>query len=133
HDPKVIVEAALEGREIECGVLQGHGDEPPRTALPGEIVVADNDFYDFESKYLGAGDVDLRCPAELPDAVTARVRDLAAQTFEALGCEGLARVDFFVTDSGRVTINEINTMPGFTPISMYPMMWERSGLAYADL
>ena len=133
HDPKVIVEAALEGREIECGVLQGHGDAPPRTALPGEIVVADNDFYDFESKYLGAGDVDLRCPAELPDAVTARVRDLAAQTFEALGCEGLARVDFFVTDAGRVTINEINTMPGFTPISMYPMMWERSGLAYADL
>ncbi|MEE6282255.1 D-alanine--D-alanine ligase family protein [Georgenia sp. MJ170] len=133
HDPKVIVEAALEGREIECGVLQGRGDASPRTALPGEIVVADHDFYDFESKYLGAGEVDLRCPADLPDGVTQRVRDLAARAFEALSCEGLARVDFFVTDSGAVTINEINTMPGFTPYSMYPMMWDRSGVSYVEL
>ncbi len=133
HDPKVIVEAALEGREIECAVLEGHGDELPRTALPGEIAVGDHAFYDFESKYLDTSGVDLICPADLPDSVSERVRELAAQAFDALGCEGLARVDFFVTDSGHVTINEVNTMPGFTPYSMYPLMWERSGLSYGEL
>ena len=133
HDPKVVVEAALEGREIECAVLEGRGDQPPRTALPGEITVADHAFYDFESKYLDTTGVELICPADLPDAVAQDVRELAAQSFEALGCEGLARVDFFVTAEGRVTVNEVNTMPGFTSTSMYPFMWERSGLPYPEL
>jgi len=133
HDPKVIVEAALEGREIECAVLQGRGDEPARTALPGEIAVSGHDFYDFEAKYLDSAHVRLSCPAELPEDVIARVRELAAQAFEALGCEGLARVDFFVSRTGAVTINEVNTMPGFTPFSMYPLMWERSGMSYPEL
>ncbi len=133
HDPKVIVEAALEGREIECAVLEGRGDNPPRTALPGEIAVAGHDFYDFESKYIDAANVQLSCPADLPDAVTQEVRELAARAFEALGCEALARVDFFVSDSGTVTVNEVNTMPGFTPYSMYPLMWQRSGMSYPEL
>ncbi|WP_324651337.1 D-alanine--D-alanine ligase family protein [Georgenia sp. H159] len=133
HDPKVVVEAALEGREIECAVLQGRGDAPPRTALPGEIAVSGHGFYDFESKYIDAEGVRLSCPADLPEAASQRVRELAAQAFEALGCEGLARVDFFVSASGGVTINEVNTMPGFTPYSMYPLMWERSGLSYPEL
>ncbi|MCM3659688.1 D-alanine--D-alanine ligase [Georgenia satyanarayanai] len=133
HDPKVVVEAALEGREIECAVLQGRGDDAPRTALPGEIVVDGHAFYDFEAKYLDAAHVQLSCPAELPQHVIDEVRVVAARAFEALGCEGLARVDFFVTGSGRVTVNEVNTMPGFTPYSMYPLMWERSGLPYPEL
>ena len=95
--------------------------------------MGDHAFYDFESKYLDTSGVDLICPADLPDSVSERVRELAAQAFDALGCEGLARVDFFVTDSGHVTINEVNTMPGFTPYSMYPLMWERSGLSYGEL
>ncbi|HLV04735.1 D-alanine--D-alanine ligase family protein [uncultured Georgenia sp.] len=133
HDPKVIVEAAVAGREIECAVLEGRGDAPPRTALPGEIAVTGHEFYDFESKYIDAEHVRLSCPADLPEEVTEQVRSLAAQAFEALGCEGLARVDFFVGDTGTVTINEVNTMPGFTPYSMYPLMWERSGLSYPEL
>ncbi|QDB79842.1 D-alanine--D-alanine ligase [Georgenia sp. 311] len=133
HDPKVIVEAAIEGREIECAVLGGRGDQPARTALPGEIAVSGHDFYDFEAKYIDAAHVRLSCPAELPEDVIARVRELAAEAFEALGCEGLARVDFFVSPTGAVTVNEVNTMPGFTPFSMYPLMWERSGMSYAEL
>ncbi|UFU01990.1 D-alanine--D-alanine ligase [Ruania suaedae] len=134
HDPKVIVEAAIVGREIECAVLEGRDDAPPRTTLPGEILVTDtgHGFYDYQAKYFDADGVTLAWPAEVGEATTAEVRALAAQTFDALGCEGLARVDFFVTASG-VVVNEINTMPGFTPFSMYPMMWERSGLAYRDL
>ncbi|MEE6272968.1 D-alanine--D-alanine ligase family protein [Georgenia wangjunii] len=132
HDPKVIVEAALAGREIECAVLEGRGDDEPRTALPGEIVVADHAFYDFASKYTAAEGVQLSCPADLAQETTERVRTVAAEAFEAIGCEGLARVDFFV-DGDRLTINEINTMPGFTPYSMYPLMWERTGLSYPDL
>ncbi len=134
HDPKVIVEAAIVGREIECAVLEGRQDAPPRTTLPGEIVVTDtgHGFYDYQAKYFDADGVTLAWPAELPEETTAEVRALAAQTFEALSCEGLARVDFFVTETG-VLVNELNTMPGFTPFSMYPMMWERSGLAYRDL
>ncbi|UFU07828.1 D-alanine--D-alanine ligase family protein [Ruania halotolerans] len=134
-DPKVIVEAAIVGREIECAVLEARGDAPARTTVPGEIVVTDPEhgFYDYESKYFHADGVTLAWPAALPEDVTAQIRDLAAQTFEALSCEGLARVDFFYTDAGEVVVNELNTMPGFTPFSMYPMMWERSGLAYPDL
>ena len=133
HDPKVIVEQGISGREIECGVLGGHGLEPPRASLPGEIVVADHDFYDFEAKYLGEAEVTLSCPAELPEDVTATIREMSARAFEAAECEGLARCDFFVTEDGEVLINEINTMPGFTPISMFPSMWEATGVPYSDL
>ncbi|GAB3876564.1 D-alanine--D-alanine ligase family protein [Terrabacter terrigena] len=134
HDPKVIVEAGIAGREIECAVLEGHGTSGPRTSEVGEIQVHDNHaFYDFEAKYLAEADVDLSCPADVPEQVSKEVQRLAAEAFEALGCEGLARVDCFYTDDGRVVINEINTMPGFTPTSMYPRMWAASGLDYPDL
>jgi D-alanine-D-alanine ligase len=135
HDPKVIVEAGIEGREIECAVLGGRAGAAPRASLPGEIVV-DHDshaFYDFEAKYLDEAHVDLRCPAELPEGVIDEIRRVAVQTFEAVGAEGLSRVDVFVTPDERVVVNEINTMPGFTPFSMYPRMWEASGLTYPEL
>ncbi len=134
HDPKVVIEAMLLGREIECAVLESADGGPPATSLPGEIeVVGDHEFYDFEAKYLDEASVRLTCPADLPDRVVRSVRDLAARAFEAMGCEGLARVDFFVQEDGRVVVNEINTMPGFTPFSMYPRMWEQTGLPYPDL
>jgi D-alanine-D-alanine ligase len=135
HDPKVIVEAAIVGREIECGVLGGHDGERARASLPGEILVTDSRhaFYDFEAKYLDEAGVTLACPADLPEGVVEAVRDVAVRTFEAVGCEGLARVDVFVTPDSGVVVNEINTMPGFTPYSMYPRMWEASGVSYVDL
>lgn len=135
HDPKVLIEAAIEGREIECAVLGGRNGEAPRVSMPGEIrmVSADHDFYDFEAKYLADESAELICPAELPEDIIDRVQDLARRTFEAVACEGLARVDVFVTPDGDVIVNEINTMPGFTPISMYPRMWEASGVPYPQL
>jgi D-alanine-D-alanine ligase len=134
HDPKVVIEAMITGREIECAVLESPNGGPPATSLPGEIVVVrGHDFYDFDAKYLDDSVVDLVCPADLPDDVTHRVRELAARTFEVLGCEGLARVDFFLQDDGSVIVNEINTMPGFTPVSMYPRMWQQTGLSYPEL
>ncbi|SNV20543.1 D-alanine--D-alanine ligase [Dermatophilus congolensis] len=133
HDPKVVVEQGIVGREIECGVLSGHGLEPSRASMPGEIVVADHDFYDFEAKYLSESDVTLSCPAKLPEDVTARLRELAVHAFDAVECEGLARCDFFFTPDGELIINEINTLPGFTPFSMFPSMWAATGLEYSDL
>ncbi|ANC29722.1 D-alanine--D-alanine ligase family protein [Isoptericola dokdonensis] len=134
HDPKVVVEAGIVGREIECAVLGGRDGERPRASLPGEIVVDDTHaFYDFEAKYLDEAHVQLSCPADLPDDVTARVRDLAVRTFEAVEAEGLSRVDVFVTPDHEVVVNEINTMPGFTPYSMYPRMWEATGMTYPEL
>jgi len=135
HDPKVIVEAALVGREIECGVLGGRAGAPPRASLPGEILVTDarHAFYDFEAKYLDEAGVTLACPADLSPEVVARVQEVAVRAFEAVGCEGLARVDVFVTADDEVVVNEINTMPGFTPFSMYPRMWQATGVDYATL
>jgi D-alanine-D-alanine ligase len=134
HDPKVVIEAEVIGREIECAVLGSPDGGPPVTSLPGEIeVLGGHDFYDFEAKYLDAAAVRLSCPADLPEAVVRRVRELSARTFEAMGCEGLARVDFFVRPDGEVVVNEINTMPGFTPFSMYPRMWAATGLDYPEL
>ncbi|MGE9807872.1 MULTISPECIES: D-alanine--D-alanine ligase family protein [unclassified Janibacter] len=136
HDLKVIVEAGIVGREIECAVLQDPDGGAPRTSHPGEIVVEEghgHDFYDFEAKYLDSSAVQLSCPADLPEGVAAEVRRLAGAAFESLGCEGLARVDCFYTEQGDVLINEINTMPGFTPHSMYPQMWEASGVSYPEL
>ncbi|GAB3168465.1 D-alanine--D-alanine ligase family protein [Myceligenerans halotolerans] len=135
HDPKVIVEAGLDGREIECAVLGGRGGARPRASLPGEIEVTagDHDFYDFEAKYLAEADVELSCPANLPDHVIKEVQEIAIRTFEAVGAEGLSRVDVFVGPDERVVVNEINTMPGFTPFSMYPRMWDASGVPYPEL
>jgi len=134
HDPKVIVEAGIVGRELECAVLQSHGTAAPRTSAVAEIAVnGEHEFYDFEAKYLLEDDVDLRCPADLPREVSDEVRRLAAAAFDVLGCEGLARVDCFLAEDGQVLINEINTMPGFTPQSMYPRMWDATGVTYPEL
>jgi D-alanine-D-alanine ligase len=134
HDPKVVVEAGIVGREIECGVLEGREGASPRASQVGEIeVVQGHEFYDFEAKYLAESDVELSCPAKVPDHVADEVRRVAVAAFEAAGCEGLARVDCFYTDHGDVILNEINTMPGFTPLSMYPRMWAESGLDYPEL
>jgi D-alanine-D-alanine ligase len=131
-DRKVVVEAAVTGREIECGVLEGVDGGPPEASVPGEIrIVGDHDWYDFEAKYLDDA-CEFDVPAVLPSAVTEQLRDMAGAAFTALSCEGLARVDFFLTEDGPV-VNEINTMPGFTQISMFPRMWAASGLGYPAL
>ncbi len=137
-DPKVVVEAAIVGREIECGVLEGLGGpglaaSGPDASVPAEIrVLGDREFYDFEAKYLDDS-TELVVPADLPDDVAAEVRRLSVAAFEALSCEGLARVDFFVCPDGTVILNEVNTMPGFTPFSMFPLMWAATGIAYPQL
>jgi D-alanine-D-alanine ligase len=161
HDPRVLVEAAaVGGREVECGVVEkldpvsgqgydqahpGHGDEQDRlegvldgagaqASVVAEVVVgADHEFYDFAAKYLPEEKTELTIPADLPPEVARRVQELAVSAFEVLSCEGLARVDFFVLPDGRVVINEINTMPGFTPSSMFPRMWAASGMDYPAL
>lgn len=133
-DRKVVVEAGISGREIECAVLQSHGQDAPRVSLLGEIVVVDeHSFYDFEAKYVAQDSAQLSCPAEVPEATAERIRADAARAFEAVDGEGLSRADFFLTDDGRALINEVNTMPGFTSISMYPRLWEASGLPYDAL
>ena len=134
-DPKVVIEEGIIGREIECAVLDGHRLATPRASQPGEIEVVDQEhhFYDFEAKYLDTGSSQLQCPARLPQEAIDRIREGAVQAFLAVDGEGLARADFFWTEDGRVVINEVNTMPGFTPISMYKMMWEASGLGYGEL
>jgi D-alanine-D-alanine ligase len=135
HDPKVLVEAAVEGgREVECGVVEGFGGQPPAASVVAEIRIdPSHEFYDFAAKYLPEEHTELDVPADLPDEVAERVRVLAVEAFEALSCEGLARVDFFVLHDGRVVVNEVNTMPGFTPSSVFPRMWAASGLDYPAL
>ncbi|HEX3296541.1 MAG TPA: D-alanine--D-alanine ligase family protein [Nocardioides sp.] len=134
HDPKALVDqAAVGAREVECGVLQAL-DGTPETSVPAEILVGgDHEFYDFAAKYLPEEHTQLDVPADLPEATAAELRDLAVRAFEAIGCEGLARVDFFVMPDGSLVVNEINTMPGFTPTSMYPRMWAASGVDYPAL
>ena len=135
HDPKVLVEEGIEGREIECGVLQGRGTDPPRVSECGEITVTGggHEFYDFEAKYLDEASVRITAPADVAPEVRAEINRVARTAFEAAGCEGLARVDCFVTPEGAVVLNEINTMPGFTPFSMYPQAWAASGVSYPEL
>lgn len=133
HDPKVLVEASARGREIECGVLGGESDDPPEVSQPAEIIVqGEHAFYDFEAKYLDDA-TRLDVPAQLPQAVAEEFRRIALAAFQALSCEGLARVDFFYTDDGAVLINEVNTMPGFTPVSPFPQVWAAAGLEYPAL
>ena len=134
HDPKVLIEKAIVGREIECGVLEGRGDAPSRASVVGEIgVVRGHEFYDFEAKYISAEDVELTTPADVPDEIATTIREFAVRAFDVGGCEGLARVDFFYSDRGDVILNEVNTMPGFTPTSMFPRMWAATGLGYSGL
>ncbi len=130
------MEQGILGREIEIAVLQGRGTEPTRASLPGEIAVeqqSEHTFYDFAAKYLENDAAQLSCPAELPHGAIDEVRALAVRAFDALDGEGLSRVDFFYTPDGRFIINEINTMPGFTPNSMYPALWNNSGVPYTEL
>ncbi|MDR1176994.1 MAG: D-alanine--D-alanine ligase [Treponema sp.] len=131
YDTKLVIEEFIQGREIECSVL---GNEEAIASLPGEIC-ASHEFYSYEAKYLDEKGAVLKIPADLPPEIIREVQDLAVKTFHTLCCEGLSRVDFFVREEGsaRVIVNEINTMPGFTRISMYPKLWEASGISYSEL
>jgi len=133
HDPRLIVEAGVQGaREIECAVLVDAQGSPMASDF-GEIrVTGDHEFYDFDAKYLDDA-AELIVPAELDAGQRLELQTLAISAFRALGCEGLARVDFFLDEEGRPSINEVNTMPGFTQISMYPRLWQHQGVTYSDL
>ncbi|GMV85150.1 MAG: D-alanine--D-alanine ligase [Dehalococcoidia bacterium] len=129
YDDKAVVEQAVTGREVECSVL---GNEDPQVSIVGEIV-PDREFYDYESKYSSTSTTELRIPAPITESAARDVRELAIRMYRVMGCEGYARVDFFLTSGDRVVANEVNTIPGFTSISMYPKLWEASGLGYSDL
>jgi D-alanine-D-alanine ligase len=132
EDTKALIESAVVGREIECGVLSGRGGSAARVSLAGEIIMETREFYDFEAKYLDPDAARLVCPTELTDRELRELQRVAARAFEAIGGSGLARVDFFFTGTDWV-VNELNTMPGFTPISMFPKCWEASGMSYPEL
>lgn len=133
EDRTVLIESGVVGREVEIAVLEGRRDQRPRTStVIGEIVISDGGFYDFASKYLDGSGVRLDLPAAVKDHEFEALQRDAVLAFEIAQCAGLARVDFFLTENGPV-LNEINTLPGFTPISMYPRLWEASGLSYTDL
>ncbi len=132
EDTKALIESAITGREIECGVLSGRDGGAPRVSLPGEIIIEGDGFYDFEAKYLDDSAAQLVCPAPLGDGELFAMQRIAARAFEAINGAGLARVDFFFTGTEFI-VNEINTMPGFTPISMFPKCWAASGLSYPEL
>jgi D-alanine-D-alanine ligase len=129
YDTKIIIEEYICGREIECAVL---GNEEPIVSLPGEITTT-HDFYSYDAKYIDDNGALLQIPASLEEDTKKYVQKLAIKVFQILCCEGLSRVDFFLKKNGEIIVNEINTMPGFTKISMYPKMWEISGISYTDL
>ena len=129
-DSKVLGEEFIEGREIECSVM-GLNDSP-KSSLPGEII-AQHEFYSYDAKYLDDDGAKIQIPAQLTAEQTEKIRALAIKTYQVLGCDGLTRVDFFLKKNGEIYVNEINTIPGFTNISMYPKMWEATGIKYADL
>lgn len=128
-DHKVVIEEGVVGREIECAVL---GNENPKASVPGEIL-PQTDFYSYESKYIDESGAKLEIPADLTDEEVKKIKKVAIEAFQTLECEGLARVDFFLTENGDVYVNEVNTLPGFTKISMYPKLWEISGISYPEL
>jgi D-alanine-D-alanine ligase len=133
HDRKILVEEYVRGREIECGVLENE-DGSLIASPPGEIVPSNrHGFYSYEAKYLDDEGAAIKVPADLSREVSDKVRKLSIQAFRALGCEGLARVDFFLREDGKLMVNEANTLPGFTNISMYPKVMEASGISYAQL
>lgn len=130
YDTKLIIEEAVNGREIEVAVL---GNDHPKASVPGEILPQGDDFYSYETKYISESGALLELPAKLDDHTTGRVREAAVDAFQALECEGLARVDFFLKENGSLVVNEVNTLPGFTKISMYPKLWDLSGVSYSEL
>lgn len=129
YDNKVLIESAIIGREIECAVL---GNEEPRASTIGEVIPS-RDFYSYEAKYLDENGAKIVIPADVPEHIVEKVQDVAVRVVKVLECEGMTRVDVFVTPDEKVIVNEVNTIPGFTSISMYPKMWEKSGLGYTDL
>ncbi len=129
YDHKVLVEAAIAGREIECAVL---GNDDPQASVCGEVVVHDA-FYAYDTKYLNEDGAEIVVPAKLDEDTQQRIQQIALRAYQALDCAGLARVDVFLTPQGEVVINEINTLPGFTRISMYPKLWQASGMTYPEL
>jgi D-alanine-D-alanine ligase len=129
YDNKILIEECINGREIECSVL---GIDNPIASLPGEILPR-HEFYSYEAKYIDENGAVLEIPAKLPTAISERIRRLAVKAFSVLCCEGMARVDFFLRNGKEIVVNEINTIPGFTQISMYPKLWEASGISYSEL
>lgn len=129
YDHKVLIEQGIVGREVECAVL---GNQEPQVSVCGEVV-ANDEFYAYDTKYLNDGQARIAIPAELAPDLSEQVRDVAIKAYRVLGCAGLSRVDFFVTEARDIIINEVNTIPGFTSISMYPKLWQASGLSYPDL
>jgi D-alanine-D-alanine ligase len=129
YDHKILIEECIKGREIECSVL---GNNKPIASVPGEILPR-HEFYSYEAKYLDENGAVLEIPAKLPPETSDGIRQLAVKTFSVLCCEGMARVDFFLKNDGEIIVNEINTIPGFTRISMYPKLWEATGIAYSEL
>jgi D-alanine-D-alanine ligase len=130
YDTKIILEEFIRGREIECSILGNNEDV--HASLPGEVI-PQHEFYSYEAKYLDENGAALQIPAELPGRIVKKIQDLGIKTFQTLCCEGLSRVDFFLQEDGALLVNEINTMPGFTRISMYPKLWEVGGISYKKL
>ncbi|GHT79417.1 D-alanine--D-alanine ligase [Spirochaetia bacterium] len=129
YDRKIVIEEFIQGRELECAVL---GNGTPAASVPGEVI-STHEFYSYDAKYLDENGAALQIPAKVPPQTAAEIQRLAIKTFQVLSCEGLGRVDFFLRDNGELLVNEINTMPGFTKISMYPKLWEASGIPYRTL
>jgi D-alanine-D-alanine ligase len=129
YDRKILLEEYINGREIECSIL---GNDSPIASVPGEVIT-NNEFYSYKAKYIDENGAVLEIPAKLEKNVIKKIQNLAIKTFETLSCEGLGRVDFFLQNNGEVIVNEINTIPGFTSISMYPKLWEASGMSYTNL
>ncbi len=129
YDSKILIEQAIVGREIECSVL---GNEKPIASLPGEVIPR-HEFYSYEAKYIDENGAVLEIPAKLSKSTIKKVQEMAVKVFRVLNCEGMGRVDFFLKKSRGVVVNEINTIPGFTAISIYPKLWEASGLSYSNL
>ncbi len=129
YDTKILFEEYIVGREIECSVL---GNDEPIASIPGEVI-SSHDFYSYEAKYIDEHGAVLEIPAKFPDKIIKKIQSLAVKTFQTLACEGLGRVDFFIKENNEIIVNEINTIPGFTKISMYPKLWEVSGISYTEL
>lgn len=129
YDTKILIEEFVAGREIECAVL---GNDDPIASVPGEVIPK-HEFYSYEAKYIDEQGAAVEIPAKLSEDVIKKIQSLAVKTFQTLSCEGLGRVDFFLKKNGEILVNEINTIPGFTAISMYPKMWEASGISYTEL
>jgi D-alanine-D-alanine ligase len=130
YDNKIIIEEFIDGKEVECSVL---GNEFPEASVVGEIVVNSREFYSYDAKYIDKDGVDLNIPASISEEISEKIRSMAIKAFKIVGCEGMSRIDFFVKNNNDIFLNEINTIPGFTEISMYPKLWEASGIPYSKL